>query len=67
MYRSFDRLTNNTYETMTEYQIEFESWMENEGVTHEGNYKYLYNSNLYTLDQLEALWRVRRLVDRWSK
>ena len=51
---------------MNEYQIEFESWMENEGVTHEGEYKYLYNNNLYTLDQLEALWRVFRLVDRWS-
>ena len=52
---------------MDNNEIEFQAWMENEGVTHEGNYKYLYNSNLYTLDQLEALWRVRRLVDRWSK
>jgi len=52
---------------MTEYQIEFEKWMENESIEHVGNYKYLYNSKLYTLDQLEALWRVFRLVDRWSK
>jgi hypothetical protein len=52
---------------MDNNEIEFQAWMENESIEHVGNYKYLYNSNLYTLDQLEALWRVSRLVDRWLK
>ena len=52
---------------MNNYEIKFQAWMENEGITHEGHYKYLYNNSLYTLDQLEGLWRVLRLVDKWTK
>ena len=61
---------------MDDNEIEFQNWMENESIEHVGNYKYLYNNNLYTLDQLEALFRVLRLLrpaqswswmaDRWS-
>jgi hypothetical protein len=62
---------------MNNNEIELQAWMENEGITHEGNYKYLYKNNLYTMPQLIALFRVFRLLrppsswswmaDRWSK
>jgi hypothetical protein len=52
---------------MNKNAIELEAWMENEGICHIGNFKYLYKNNLYTMPQLIALFRELRLVDRRLK